>query len=441
MKRHIALLLGCLLLTGCASGYELATGELATEIGDPAISPEKTDGPPLLRMELVTDTTASVIPLDRSTFCWDGLCVDFISPAEMYDQGLVQAVFYPDMLAKDPRLLLPEDAELLSVHCWSGEDLPQEVRFTDDGVIPLSDIAVGCAYDVQVRYPEGSCCYVFATQYAVQDHGSDSSDKDSDGATTPSYTPPSASSPSKPPLLTILTEDAGSFNLSSGNYNWTVYRGEEASDTIACGASPMQAAKGGSAKKIPASDGVTLQLSDGAEVSAVKCWLTDSEYIVLKPDPSGFVTLSGKGSVYSVDVEFPQGRAEYVFVTEPAEEPAEAYSYTDDGLFIPQKVHYYRTDDFNADNALRVVTSLDDDFPQYGDDFFRDNALITFSVTEGSGSIRHEIRGIGEDNVIHLTRYVPEVGTCDMAQYTIVIEVPKALAGGSFTVKYNDIFR
>lgn len=145
--------------------------------------------------------------------------------------------------------------------------------------------------------------------------------------------------------------------------------------------------------------------------------------------------------MYSVDVEFPQGRAEYVFVTEPAEEPADAYSYTDDGLFIPQKVHYYRTDDFNADNALRVVTSIDDDFPQYGDDFFRDNALVTFSVTEGSGSIRHEVRGIGEDNVIHLTRYVPEVGTCDMAQYTIIIEVPKALADGSFTVKYNDIFR
>lgn len=72
-----------------------------------------------------------------------------------------------------------------------------------------------------------------------------------------------------------------------------------------------------------------------------------------------------------------------------------------------------------------------DAIEQYDDAFFADRDLIILVLEEGSGSIRHEVNGIRPyfDNSWQLTvrRITPEAGTCDMAQWHLLIEVQKDL--------------
>lgn len=67
----------------------------------------------------------------------------------------------------------------------------------------------------------------------------------------------------------------------------------------------------------------------------------------------------------------------------------------------------------------------------YDEEFFKSRDLILAVQEEGSGSIRHQIQGLRalDDGLWELTgrRVVPEVGTCDMAQWHIVVETQKNL--------------
>lgn len=57
--------------------------------------------------------------------------------------------------------------------------------------------------------------------------------------------------------------------------------------------------------------------------------------------------------------------------------------------------------------------------------------LILFEITEGSGSIEHNIKQPAINSSgkleINIERISPEVGTCDMAQHLVVIEINKSL--------------
>ena len=75
----------------------------------------------------------------------------------------------------------------------------------------------------------------------------------------------------------------------------------------------------------------------------------------------------------------------------------------------------------------------------YDDAFFHDHDLIFVVLEEGSGSIRHEVTGV---KVLHLddgkcslqteiTRLLPGVGTDDMAEWHVIIEVPKEFGKGT----------
>ena len=67
----------------------------------------------------------------------------------------------------------------------------------------------------------------------------------------------------------------------------------------------------------------------------------------------------------------------------------------------------------------------------YDEEFFKSRDLILAVQEEGSGSVRHQIQGLRalDDGLWELTgrRVVPEVGTCDMAQWHIVVETQKNL--------------
>lgn len=58
---------------------------------------------------------------------------------------------------------------------------------------------------------------------------------------------------------------------------------------------------------------------------------------------------------------------------------------------------------------------------KYTDEWFSDHKLLVVVLEEGSGSNRHEVVGLTKDNVT-ITRIVPQVGTCDMAEWHILVE-------------------
>jgi hypothetical protein len=73
-------------------------------------------------------------------------------------------------------------------------------------------------------------------------------------------------------------------------------------------------------------------------------------------------------------------------------------------------------------NAVPDQTSLNAT-EKYSDDFFADNFLVIVLLQEGSGSIRHEVEKVDEDGNIVIKRLLPEVGTTDMAAWTIIVEL------------------
>lgn len=69
---------------------------------------------------------------------------------------------------------------------------------------------------------------------------------------------------------------------------------------------------------------------------------------------------------------------------------------------------------------------------KYNEDFFKTKALIVIGLRETSGSIRHEVKKVTKEDGkinIKIDRIVPEIGTADMAEWEIYIEVNKADIG------------
>lgn len=65
----------------------------------------------------------------------------------------------------------------------------------------------------------------------------------------------------------------------------------------------------------------------------------------------------------------------------------------------------------------------------YTEDYFAHHSLLLVWVTEGSGSIRHEIQSL-TGSTVTVRRIVPEAGTCDMAAWLLVAEVPSMFDDG-----------
>jgi len=66
----------------------------------------------------------------------------------------------------------------------------------------------------------------------------------------------------------------------------------------------------------------------------------------------------------------------------------------------------------------------------YPAEFFADRSLLLVLLEENSGSIAHEILSVSPDAVT-IRRVVPEVGTCDMAGWLLVVELDEVLDDGS----------
>ena len=65
---------------------------------------------------------------------------------------------------------------------------------------------------------------------------------------------------------------------------------------------------------------------------------------------------------------------------------------------------------------------------EYDEEFFKDHNIVLVLLTASSGSIRYKVENINlNDGVmeINITKKTPEIGTCDMAGWHIIIETDK----------------
>jgi len=85
--------------------------------------------------------------------------------------------------------------------------------------------------------------------------------------------------------------------------------------------------------------------------------------------------------------------------------------------------HGYYCETSMADGVFSDMSGFDDDF-------FKANFLLFIILQEGSGSVRHRVESVSQDNnslLVKITRIMPEIGTCDMAQWHIVLVLDKSL--------------
>ncbi len=73
--------------------------------------------------------------------------------------------------------------------------------------------------------------------------------------------------------------------------------------------------------------------------------------------------------------------------------------------------------------------NLEQALQKYDETYFKTRELVMAVVTEGSGSVRHELLSVGQKAdgswVLRGTRKVPEAGTADMAQWCLFAELPQ----------------
>lgn len=86
-----------------------------------------------------------------------------------------------------------------------------------------------------------------------------------------------------------------------------------------------------------------------------------------------------------------------------------------------------RKDKVYSDTAIGFLDACD----KYDAEYFEKGYLVFVLLEEGSGSIRHEVTGstISSDGElgIYIKTISPEVGTCDMAQWHIILEMSNAV--------------
>ena len=88
---------------------------------------------------------------------------------------------------------------------------------------------------------------------------------------------------------------------------------------------------------------------------------------------------------------------------------------------------YYEAnrENYNMDASFGSHISFWNTCQKYDAAYFENQILIMVLVEEGSGSIRHRVNGVGiseKTMVIEIERLEPDAGTCDMAEWHIMIE-------------------
>ena len=114
---------------------------------------------------------------------------------------------------------------------------------------------------------------------------------------------------------------------------------------------------------------------------------------------------------YHEDVNYP-----VVKIIRSAEELNEYYEANKEKYDLGRKETVY------SDTTIGFLDACD----KYGESYFEKQILVMVLLEEGSGSIRHNVDNVklGSDSKLYISirTISPEVGTCDMAQWHILVE-------------------
>ncbi len=101
-----------------------------------------------------------------------------------------------------------------------------------------------------------------------------------------------------------------------------------------------------------------------------------------------------------------------------------------------------RKDKVYSDTTIGFLDACD----KYGDEFFEENNLVFVILEEPSGSNRHKLNEINliNDNSdksleVNIETISPEVGTCDMAAWHIILEIEKDVIFDKVNVKTQEM--
>jgi len=121
---------------------------------------------------------------------------------------------------------------------------------------------------------------------------------------------------------------------------------------------------------------------------------------------------NNNGSIDITNVQYIRRFGDYKEIQQPIISVISARSELDQYYETHVKC-IYGSDDGQFKEATKI----------YSDDFFANNFLVIVLLEEGSGSIRHKVERIDRNGDIVINRLIPEYGTCDMAEWNIVIEL------------------
>lgn len=225
------------------------------------------------------------------------------------------------------------------------------------------------------------------------------------------------------------------------------------------------------------SDDVAMRVSDCSDDAELFKGYRNGDKVILFHDGVNETYPAQTGGYYIIRTS--KGDGTY----KPADEVLGVQSFGDDGYLIAAQkvdfdVQYIRTGTQNYEGpfpAVAVIRSADeltayyeankdrfyltrredpasdttigylDACDKYSEEFFDDHALVFVVLEEGSGSTRHNVETVKVDAngimYVNILSVDPEVGTCDMAYWHIMSEVPKDKApetGKDVVVYYND---
>lgn len=118
----------------------------------------------------------------------------------------------------------------------------------------------------------------------------------------------------------------------------------------------------------------------------------------------------------------------YIVVIRSKEELTEYYNSN-------KSVWFFNSNDFSEQNI-----SFKDAIAKYDDAYFKENALIMVVTSESSGSFAYRNAKLSGSTVT-VERLKPQVCTCDMAYWHIILEVPQSSSapGSKINIEFTDI--
>jgi hypothetical protein len=96
--------------------------------------------------------------------------------------------------------------------------------------------------------------------------------------------------------------------------------------------------------------------------------------------------------------------------------------------------YYNERYDVSAYPYLEQSSELKNAVEGYSEQYFQEKFLLIVLLEESSGGIRHKVETIEENGNIVISRLLPEMGTSDMAEWNILIELDRTIELEEFTI-------